>query len=225
MKPQTHRTSPTPTTFDEVQKVFAHESAKMIQAFNDFPWENEEAYAHWLAQSFYMVQHTTTYLCLTAGGMCIDYPKYHSFLLHHLREETNHEVLALNDQKNLGWDLSRTPETFETQMMVQSQYYFIRKTPFAHFSFFWLLETMAAKAGPAVVERLSKKYKRNSITFLKLHAMEDVGHSQEIAEAVAGFPEHVLQDILLNLKQTGFLYSEMLKGIAVRATSLKEHVA
>lgn len=199
------------------QEVFARESQKMIQAFVDFPWENEEAYAHWLAQSYYLVSHTTTYLCLTAGGMGVAHPEQHQFLLHHLREETNHELLALRDLENLGWDLTQTPETFEAQMMMQSQYYFIAKSPFAHYGFFWLLEKMAAEAGPVVMKRLNKLYSPAAVTFLDLHAHEDVEHSREIGEAVSKFSPQVLQHVVRNLEQTGALYCAMLRGIAAKS--------
>ncbi|MNJ93380.1 hypothetical protein D3C87_110600 [compost metagenome] len=208
---------------EKIHQVFERESKKMIAAFIEFPWENEEAYAHWLAQSFYLVRHTTTYLCLTAGAMSYDNPEHHSFLLHHLREETNHEKLALNDQETLGWDLSQTPETFEAQMMMQSQYYFINKSAFAHYGFFWLLEKMAAEAGPVVVQRLRKHYGDSCITFLDLHAHEDVEHSREIGEAVATFPKHVLTHVIRNMEQTGQLYCQMLKGIAEKCRHTKNH--
>lgn len=203
----------------KAQEVFQRESQRMVEAFIDFPWENEEAYAHWLAQSYYLVSHTTTYLCLTAGAMSVDHPQEHNFLLHHLREETNHEMLAFNDLETLGWGLEQTPETFEAQMMMQCQYYFISKTPFAHYGFFWLLEKMAAEAGPVAVKRLLKRYGKSCITFLDLHAHEDVEHSREISEAVAKFPKHVLPQVIRNMEQTATLYVNMLQGIAKRTVS------
>lgn len=203
----------------KAQEVFKRESQRMIQAINDFPWENEEAYAHWLAQSYYLVSHTTTYLCLTAGAMSMDNPQEHNFLLHHLREETNHEMLAFKDLEMLGWTIDQTPETFEAQMMIQCQYYFISRTPFAHYGFFWLLEKTAAEAGPEAVRRLLKRYGKSAISFLDLHAHEDVEHSREIGEAVAKFPKHVLPLLIRNMEQTGTLYVNMLQGIAKRAAS------
>ncbi|MBO9667692.1 MAG: iron-containing redox enzyme family protein [Bdellovibrio sp.] len=205
---------------EKTQSVFKTESQKMINAFINFPWENEEAYSHWLAQSYYLVRHTTTYLCLTAGGMSFHQPEHHSFLLHHLREETNHEMLAFRDQENMGWTIDQTPETFEAQMMSQSQYYFIDKTPFAHYGFFWLLEAMAAEAGPIALKRLMKTYGKGCVSFLELHATEDVEHSREIAAMVEKFPAHVLPYVIRNMEQTGRLYTEMLENIAKKVSSV-----
>lgn len=199
---------------EEVTKNFEVVIQKIIKAADEFPWDNEVAYAHWLAQTYYLVRHTTRFICLTAGHLGLEQEEFHQFLLKHLREETGHELLALNDlQDGLHWSVQDTPERIESQMMLQSQYFWIRKNPFAHFGFFWVLERLSVERGGKIIPTIQKSFGKGTTSFLDLHSQEDITHVQTIFAKVSKIPNQYLQDLNLNIIQTGELYSKMLNEI------------
>lgn len=178
-----------------------------------FPWENKEFYCRWLAQTYYMVRHTTRFLCLTGAKFSFEDQKLHQFCLNHLKEEAGHELLAKKDLEILGDKLKQLPPSPETEYMIQNQYYWINKTPFAHFGFFWVLEQLSVLCGNQIIERVHKAHGTNCTSFLDLHASEDVKHTKTIYSKVQAFPEHELESLISNIRQTGFAYSEMLKTL------------
>lgn len=201
------------TTFQTVIQNIGYE-------VKNFSWEDREAYCHWLAQTYYMVEHTTRFLCFTASQFEIEYKEFHQFCLHHLKEEAGHEMLAKKDLEILGHSLKNLPATFETQFMIQSQYYWIQKTPFAHFGFFWVLEKLSVEYGADAIRRVHKAHGNRCTAFLKLHAEEDVGHVQEIFDRVKKFPDAQLPSLEKNIAQTGWAYCQMLRSL--KSKSLKK---
>ena len=178
-----------------------------------FPWENEAVYSAWCAQTFYMVQHTTRYLCFTASQFSFAHQEFHDFCLNHLREETGHELLAKNDLESLDYSLDQLPPTSETQLMIQSQYYLIQKTPFAHFGFFWVLEKLSVEYGPEIIRRVKKAHGPDCLQFMNLHTQEDIGHIREITDKVEKIPTEHLESLRMNIQQTGALYTQMLQTL------------
>lgn len=203
-------------TIEDIEKVFNHATEQMFKAVDAFPWENEAAYAHWLGQTYYTVRHTTRFLTLSAGRMKVGQEDFHQFYLHHLREETGHEMMAYRDFEAMDWKIDDLPETMEAQLMIQSQYHFLYQTPFAHFGFFWCLEKLSCERGKMIVHRASKAHGPETISFIDLHAAEDVGHVKEIRERIKDIPVGDYEDLIRNIEQTGFLYSKMLNEIAAK---------
>lgn len=197
----------------ELEKTFEIAIKLTSEGLLSFPWEDKEAYCRWSAQTFYMVQHTTRFLCLTGSKFSLENQKLHQFCLNHLKEETNHELLAKRDLETLGYSLDRLPPSPETEFMIQSQYYWINQTPFAHFGFFWVLEQLSVTCGKQMIERVRKAHGPKCTTFLDLHANEDIEHVKTIFEKVNSFPESELPALINNIRQTGFAYSQMLKTI------------
>lgn len=199
--------------FQDVQAAFEQAVSRAVEAIDDFPWEDEACYAHWLGQTYYLVRHTTRFLTSTAGRIEIEDEETHKFLLHHLKEEAGHEMLAYNDLVKLGWKIDMVPETIEATLMLQSQYYWISKTPYAHFSFFWVLEQLSVLRGKKIIDRVLTVHSPKTVSFLKLHAAEDVQHIKDIYNQITRHEPEEYAAIYHNLNQTGYLYSLMLKNI------------
>lgn len=198
---------------EELERTFELAIKQTSEGLLSFPWEDKEAYCRWAAQTFYMVQHTTRFLCLTGAKFSFEYQKLHQFCLGHLKEEAGHELLAKKDLETLGYTLDLLPPSPETEFMIQSQYYWINQTPFAHFGFFWVLEQLSVLCGKKMIERVRKAHGPKCTTFLDLHANEDIEHVKTIYSKVTTFPESELRALINNIRQTGFAYSEMLKTI------------
>lgn len=200
----------------DVERAFESAVAQIIRGIDEFPWESEAAYAHWCAQTYYLVRHTTRFLNLSAGRMTIKDEAMHQFYLSHLREETGHEMLAYRDVEALGWSIEDTPETQDAQLMIQNQYYWLNSNPLAHFGFFWCLEKLSVERGRQVIERVRKAHGPECYSFLELHSEEDVGHVVNIQEKIKDIPTDQYEFVIRNLEQTGSLYSKMLKEIAMK---------
>src|SRR4051812_48763357 len=97
-------------------------AAKQIQVF---PWENREAYLQWLAQTYYLVRHTTRFLCLSAARAPIDKRELHYGFVKHLGEESNHDIPLINDMKKLGAAPDQYPELPQTRLLRNNQYYWL----------------------------------------------------------------------------------------------------
>lgn len=203
-------------TIEDVEKSFEKAVAQMAKAVDEFPWTNEACYAQWLGQTYYTVRHTTRFLTLSAGLMTVEQEQFHQFYLHHLREETGHEMMAYRDFENLDWKIDDIPETIEAQLMIQSQYHFLHQTPFAHFGFFWCLEKLSCDRGQFITNTARKAHGPECISFITLHAAEDIGHVKTIRDKVGAIPESDFGDLIRNIEQTGYLYSRMLNEMAAK---------
>jgi hypothetical protein len=198
----------------DVEAAFQNAMAQMIRASDEFKWEAEAAYAHWLGQTYYLVRHTTRFLTLSAASMTIEEEEFHQFFLHHLRDEAGHEMLAYNDLERLHWKIEMVPETMEAQIMLQCQYYWLNTAPFAHFGFFWCLEKLSVERGAMAMRRISKAHGTDCMSFLQLHTAEDVGHIVSIYERVKKIPSQHYGALIKNIEQTGYLYAKMLREIS-----------
>jgi hypothetical protein len=201
----------------KLKTEFDSEMKLLLQAIDAFPWENETAYCHWLAQAYYMVKHTTRFASFAASRIDFKDERLHKSLLQHLREEVGHEMLALKDLKSMGWTLNETPEMMETKFMIQNQYYWIAKSPYTHYGFIWVLEALAVLRGKELVKRMSKHHPENCFSFIDVHAEEDVDHSDAIVAQISEFKTEDLIMLRENMLQTFYLYAEMLSHIAAKS--------
>lgn len=208
-------------TIQDVERAFQKASEQMIAAIDEFPWESEVAYANWLGQTYYLVRHTTRFLTLSAGKMSIEQEPFHQFFLHHLKEESGHEMLAYNDLKAMHWKIEDVPETMQAQLMLQCQYHWLNQSPFAHFGFFWCLEKLSVERGQAAMARIKKAHGPECMSFLELHSVEDIGHVVSIHERVKNIPEEHYPSLILNIEQTGYLYDKMLSELASKSMKKK----
>src|SRR4051812_16609202 len=111
--------------FDEIKKTYYEEMRKIDGPMINYPWEKPDYYAAFLAQFYYFLVHATRLLCLSGARFSVKEDALHLFCLDHCQEEKNHELLALNDLKHLGYDIKDFPESPNIAQMYQSQYYLI----------------------------------------------------------------------------------------------------
>jgi hypothetical protein len=201
-------------------KAFEDHITPLGEAFRAFPWEDKAAYALWLAQSYYLVKHTTNFLCLVASKLGPERPQLHRDVLKHLREEVGHDDLASRDLKHLGYQVSEMPELLETALIWQTQYYWIQQCgPFAHAGYSLMLEGLAVRECPAVVKALESSYGREGATFVRVHAMEDKGHFEEGMNRMLAAPPEEARLALKNLAQSRALYENLLAAVQIQTKS------
>jgi pyrroloquinoline quinone (PQQ) biosynthesis protein C len=186
-----------------------HLTSKNIKSF---PWENRDAYACWLAQTYYFVRHTTTFLSLSASKFGHKNKEALSQVLKHLREETGHEKLLIEDLRAINRNFYDFLEFPETSLFYQSQYYWINNDhPAAHSGYSLFLEGLAAECGDSAFLKVSKVFGSNTASFLKVHNGVDKKHFQEGLRQIADHEDEIYKSILQNLEQSFFLYQRILK--------------
>ena len=186
----------------------------LSRSFADFPWENKEAYAQWLAQTYYFVRHTTTFLALVAAHYGPDHRANQYHTLKHLREEMNHDLLALEDLKALGYSIDQFPELPQTAAFYQTQYYFIEyHGPSTLLGYQMCLEGIAANEAGQIAQTLNKTYGPKPTRFMKSHSAADQEHIVEGFEGLSKVSPSEAELIAKNTKQSEYLYKALLNGI------------
>jgi hypothetical protein len=90
------------------------------ESFSTFPWQNEECYKQYLAQSYYYAIHSVRLLQFAADETSD--PELKDRLLDLLKDEMGQENLALNDLRNFGVDIESYPELEETKELYEQIY-------------------------------------------------------------------------------------------------------
>lgn len=186
------------------------ESAKNSVA--QFPWENKQAYAAWLAQSYYFVRHSTRLLALSAGKLDLSQEFLHQRMTAHFTEENGHEKLALLDLKSLGFDISNFSEFTSTKLFYQSQYYWLlQRSAASIMGYIIFLEGFAAAEGPNILKTVLRHHGQNTVRFLKVHAEEDQNHIKTAFDAIRTLDNSEIDEIIENMRTSAELYTVILE--------------
>lgn len=195
------------------------------QAVDRFPWSDRGAYADWLAQTYYYVRHSTRLLAAAAARFAQDDrgAALHSRFSAHMAEEKRHELLCTHDLKMLGASLRDLPEHHTTRMFYEPQYYKVEyQSPIALFGYILPLEVIGPLHGSRILGPLMRAYGDKSVSFLKLHAEEDVGHLEkalEMLDRLAGSERELVEQ---NMQQTTHAYVVMLDDVGARSRARSE---
>ena len=158
-----------------------------MDKLDNFPWEKPTFYSEWLAQTFFIVQHTPRYICLAASRFDYSQNDFHRKLVAHLSDEDQHEVDVLNDLKNLGHDISEFRPMPEVNIMIENLYYQIDNIdPLSIFGRILFLEYVASNISTQLRKRISLSWELNQRQFLKIHFEEDVEHVKKAFSVVHG---------------------------------------
>jgi len=201
-------------TFERVKTQLAESMKESSRLFDSFPWENKEAYAWWLSQTYYYVCHSTRLLAASAARFSREENRFHLRFAQHMREEKSHEFLALSDLKELGYAVDPLPELALTAALYQSQYFRINyQSPFSLLGYILFLEALAVTKGKEVYQRVSQAHGEKACRFWKVHAEEDPDHLDEAFRQIENAPLPVVDDIFSNLDYTASIYHRMILEI------------
>lgn len=179
--------------------------------FKEFPWTDKQAYASWLAQTYFFVKHTTIFIALTGARLGFENRELHYGVLDHFQGEKNHDLVALNDLKALGHSIDEFEEFLETSAFYQTQYYFIDHVhPIAHLGFATFLEGLAAQFGEEIADKLEGAFGKKANRFIAIHAVEDQDHFEKGCQQLEKVSGKARPFIIQNLNQTADLYQKIL---------------
>lgn len=207
--------------FKTLKMTYDNELERLGKIMQDFPWEDEAAYANWCAQTYHYVCHSTRLLAVSAGRIPLANEEIYTRYLRHLQEEKGHEKLALRDLEKLGHSIREFPEEPNTAAFYQTQYFYVeRVNPFALLGYILFLEGLSAKYGPDCYRRVLKAHGKEATSFWKVHAEEDPGHVDQAFMVLQKLDGDALTAIHQNLRESGDRYGELL-NVAARSARRK----
>lgn len=212
----------------DLQQTANEEMAKTKEYMLGYPWEDPKAYAMWLAQTYYMVSHSTRLVALAGAYVKLGNESLHARFVDHSREERGHQAVCISDIQALGYQLNDFPKTFQAQAMYQIQYYWIQHQGAASFFGYTLsLECLAEKFGPELASRVLKAHGPKASKFLKLHSEDDQEHTQEAYRHLKNLSVEEAVVATENLILSAEIYRSMLIDLKARLNSLdlKNHAA
>jgi uncharacterized ferritin-like protein (DUF455 family) len=203
-------------------RFFEDNFAVLDAAVSDFPWESQDHYEWFLAQTYFYVSHSTRLLALAAARFGAADESLHQRFLKHTTEEKSHHLLAVHDLKALGKRVADYSELPMAAALYEAQYYKIEfQDPTALFGYIMALEILAVRQGRHIFERVRKAYGVKAASFLKVHAEEDVSHVEEGLKHLAQLDPSKLDRIKSNFVQTAESYANLLQAISTRAASVE----
>jgi hypothetical protein len=183
---------------------------QVASVVREFDFADVRTHAHWLAQTYYFVRHSTPMLALSCG-LSVENRDYHNRCIEHLAEEKGHDKMILNDLKFLGFKVSDFPELASTQALYQTQYYWIEhKSPMSFLGYITLLEGLSIYCGEIA---LKKAQALKGLSFLKLHAEEDSSHLDKAFKMIESLPSDEQERIIANFELSAHLYIQMINQV------------
>jgi hypothetical protein len=201
----------------DIKKSADIEIEKTRAVILGFPWENATAYATWLAQTYYMVNHSTRLVALAGAYTPLDRNELHARFVDHAKEERGHQLICISDLKALGHEIKSMTCFPQSAAMYQVQYYWIQHvSAVAFFGYTLSLEHLAAEFGAEVFRRAESAHGKNATKFLKVHAHDDVEHIAKAFEQLSKLSQPELTMVCENLTVSAALYRSMLGDISAQ---------
>ena len=131
----------------------------------------------------------------------------------HIAEEQGHDLIALNDLKNLGFKIEEFPELGITRAMWESQFIKIQKDPVFLLGYILALECLAVKTNE-FYGLLKQYYSEDTLRFVKTHADDDPDHAEHALEQIKACTVEQQVEINLAYSHSLQLYRLMIQETA-----------
>lgn len=207
-----------------IKEAFDNTVIPMGERLLQFPWEQKEAYAYWLAQTYHYVSNSTRLIAFSGSMFNHEHNVYHKRFLQHITEEANHEKLCVTDLKHLGVPLESMPSLATTAGFWQSQIYWTAcRGPISFFGYLLCLEGLAVTHGRKFYEKVVAAHGDKAANFLRIHVADDVDHLKQVFDLVKDVTAKEADIIIENMRQSCGLYLGFAKDIeAICKTSRKQ---
>ncbi len=178
-----------PSVPNNLRQVYEDSCSKSAILFRTSPWEDRLFYALWLSQMYYFLCHATRLIHIAGAHFKIEDDLWHVRCIDHALQEKFHERLALNDLKDLGFDIAEFGETAEVVPLYQGQYYLVQHVdPISLYGSILYLEGLSLFIGKEITERVVKTHGAGAASFLITHTNEDVDHIEQAFNVLKACP-------------------------------------
>jgi hypothetical protein len=193
------------------------------RVFRECPWENEEFYASWCAQSYYFVCHATRILAGCAARLHMDNDALHYRFLDHAQEEKHHEQLYVKDLEFLRKTPQDYPEHPTASFLYQNMYYHLEHNdPTAVFGGVFYLEGASVATGEVAYARAKKAFGDEACTFLQVHVSNDTEHINQCVKMLKTLNDRQLGFVIQAYEQFSWTYVAMMKELAIQSMSKRK---
>ncbi len=200
------------TSMKDVKNVYNKYMDSLKDVVADFPWENKEAYAQWLSQTYHYVKYSTRLLTLSSTYTSIDNLPLHNRFIDHAKEERSHELMCVRDLENIGRDIKNYPEQYPAACLYQSQFFWIQlQDPMSFFGYILFFEGLGSLHCGDMYKAAIKHHGEKAGIFLKVHHEEDQDHIVKAFNQIEKFSEKTMTMVIQNFIQTAQLYDLLLK--------------
>lgn len=198
----------------KASEIIEREVRSLQDVYSSLPWENKEFYKNYIAQTYFYVRNATRVLS-KAAYKCSHYDnELHRRLIQSIIEERNHEIMAINDLKELGSDIKyyqESPETAAYHLTLMAQ--IDLEGPYALIGYFVPIEGLAGIGADNVLNNLLNTYGKKASQFLRVHIRVDAHHYHEGVQYIDTLPQD-LQDIAVkNAKLSSELFHRFLLSV------------
>ncbi len=201
----------------KLRAAFDRELDGLCRDVAAFPWEDRDAYAHWLLNTRAYVEHTTRLTALAAAHLPQTADGLHKRLLAHAAEELGHEQLLTADIGALGVRVDDGDVLPITTAFAECMYYEITHlSPLALFGRVLPLEGVSARESARARERVVRTHGPGVDAFLRVHGDADPTHVAEAFTALENVDESDLAVVERGMQLTSALYRAMLAAIVAR---------
>ncbi len=200
----------------KLENLYKSEMQQLDPIFDNFIWTDPWAYAHWCAQTYFFVSHSTRLLSLVAAHTKTEDRSgiHHRFLKHSI-EESGHEKVILRDLQAINCKIEDFQELDETKNFYQPQYYLIQHVhPSSFLGYVLCLEGIAVQKAASLSQRITKTYGPKAATFINLHAGEDPSHLKKAFELIESLSANEVELIKENLARSCATYTAILNRIS-----------
>lgn len=200
----------------------SHRCIKEMQdTLGAMPWQSPEFYAQFLAQTYFYVRNATRVLAKAAYRCTHEEEGLHKKLLQGIIEEKNHEIMAINDLKEVGYDMASMKELPSTTCYYQTLLAAIDYDgPYALLGYFVALEGLGAIGADYVFDSTFAKWGKKGTQFLRVHTRVDQHHFTDGLEFIESLPIDKQIMIEKYVESSTKIYIGLLEGVKATYKSL-----
>lgn len=208
----------------KLENLYKKEMHKLDPTFKRFAWDDKWAYAHWCAQTYFFVSHSTRLLSLVAAHTkTTDRSGIHHRFLKHSIEESGHEKVMLKDLQTINYKIEDFQELHETKNFYQPQYYLIQYIhPISFLGYVLCLEGIAVQQAEFLAQQVTKAHGPKAAAFIKLHGGEDPSHLKKAFELIESLSKNEIDLIQENLSRSCSTYASILNRISFLSQKKKD---
>jgi hypothetical protein len=199
---------------DDALSLIQNEVDLVYERLRRYPWAEPKLYAAWLSQTYFYVRQVSRVLAAAAVRTPLDEPEFHEHFLRAITEEKDHGIMALNDLRELGFEIEQFREQPLTKAFYQTLFFSIDTQGFpALLGYFFVLEGVAGARGTEIYRVLKEAYAGRAISFVEEHVILDAEHYPRSLAMLRGLRPDYLRVVLDSTQLAGPIYRHMIDAV------------
>jgi|GEM_PF-4416216 len=178
-------------------------------------WTDKAFYTNWVGQTYHFLCQSTRMIPFAASQFTTEDEALFSRCVEHSHEEQGHHLMAKNDLKYLGSDISQHPLMWATEQLYAYPYRVISAVdPIGIFGINAYMEGLSIEVGKTVAELVTEKFGQRSASFIISHTNDDEEHIKQVFQALESCSNQRLEVIERVFLGANFNFLQMLVGAA-----------